>query len=79
MIGLESLGMSLEDVFISVVNKSDELPIVREKAARTAKRNQGKMQKGAAEEQLAESLVKSAERKREEDAKNFDYDSAFDD
>ena len=79
MIGLESLGMSLEDVFISVVNKSDELPIVREKAARTARRNQGKAQKGAAEDQLASELVKNAEQKREQEAKNFDFDSAFDD
>ena len=78
MIGLESLGMSLEDVFISVVDKSEELPIVREKALRNAKRTQGKAQKGAAEDQLAAELVKSAEQKREEEAKNFDF-SAFDD
>ena len=79
MIGLESLGMSLEDVFISVVDKSDELPIVREKAMKAQRKNHSKAQKGAAEDMLAAELVKNAEQKRADEAKDFDFDSAFDD
>ena len=79
MVGLESLGMSLEDIFISVVDKSDELPSARERAQRGTKRGQSKAQKGESTSQVAAQLLKDAEQKREEEAKNYDFGSEFDD
>ena len=79
MVGLESLGMSLEDIFISVVDKSDELPFARERALRGNKRGQGKAQKVESTSQVAAQLLKDAEQKREEEAKNYDFGSEFDD
>ena len=68
IVGLEAVGMSLEDIFISVVDSTE-----REKSAtshryerQTKKRVQ--RSKNALESELAESMVKDAEAKREENA-----------
>ena len=68
IVGLEAIGMSLEDIFISVVDSTE-----REKSAtshryerQTKKRVQ--RSKNALESELAESMVKDAEAKREENA-----------
>jgi len=70
MIGLESLGMSLEDIFITVVNKTEgDNP-----AAESGKRNKSSAQKrtrrtrNTLENDLADTLVKDAAQKRAEAA-----------
>ena len=69
IIGLEAVGMSLEDIFISVVDRTE-----REKAAshRYERSTKKKVQRGknTLESELAESMVKDAEAKREEDAQS---------
>ena len=68
MIGLEAVGMSLEDIFISVVDQTE-----REKATsshryeRSAKKRTQRI-RNALENDIAESMVKDAEAKREADA-----------
>lgn len=73
LIGMESMGMSLEDIFISVVDHSEEkkTPIVsRERAARKTRRGQAANQ----EKELGAALYADAERQRAEAAKNADED-----
>ena len=70
IVGLEAVGMSLEDIFISVVDQTE-----REKAAvshRYERNTKKRVQraKNTLENELAESMVKDAEARREEDAKN---------
>ena len=60
LIGLEALGLSLEDIFITVVNKSEE-----ETPTRYTRRAKAKP-KNALETQVAEGLVADADKKREE-------------
>ena len=63
MIGLEALGMSLEDIFITVVDKTEE--------EKTSKRQKNTAQRrvrrtrNALESELADNLLKDAEEKRE--------------
>ena len=71
LIGLESLGMNLEDVFISVVDNSNEIPMVRERAARNRGSSKGKT-RGMIEKTVAADLVQSAEQKRKEDSLSYD-------
>ena len=61
LIGLEALGLSLEDIFITVVNKSEEedTPTRYTRRAKTKPRT-------ALEAQVAEGLVAEADKKREE-------------
>ncbi len=71
MVGLEAVGMSLEDIFISVVDRTEK---EKEKSAghhreRETKRR-GQRARNALESELADSMVRDAEAKREEDAKN---------
>lgn len=63
LIGLEALGLSLEDIFITVVNKSeeDDTPTRYTRRAKTR-------QRAALESQVAEGLVADADRKREENS-----------
>lgn len=61
LIGLESLGLSLEDIFITVVNKSDEENVPGKYTRRTPKRA-----RTALETQVANEMVADADRKREE-------------
>ena len=70
IVGLEAVGMSLEDIFISVVDRTE-----REKTAaggRYERSTKKRVQrtKNTLESELAESMVKDAEAKREEDAQN---------
>ncbi|MBE6693783.1 MAG: ATP-binding cassette domain-containing protein [Ruminococcaceae bacterium] len=62
MIGLEALGLSLEDIFITVVNKSDEKD---SPSARYSRRASKARAKGDLESQLAESMVNDADKRRE--------------
>ena len=65
MIGLEALGMSLEDIFITVVDKTEE----EKNSSRHSKGNaqrRVRRSRTALESQLADNLVKDAEQKREE-------------
>lgn len=65
MIGLEALGMSLEDIFITVVDKTEEdKPAQSSRYARTATKR-GKHTRTSLENDLADSLVKDAEERRE--------------
>ena len=63
LIGLEALGMSLEDIFITVVDKSE----ASDKPARYARRT-GRRTRVAAEAQVADELVADAARRRAEAA-----------
>ncbi len=60
LIGLEALGLSLEDIFITVVNKSE----AEATPTRYARRAPRKM-RTALESQVADTLVADADRKRE--------------
>jgi hypothetical protein len=75
MVGLEALGMNLEDIFISVVDTTEG----REESAPTTKKNTGRRAprrtRTSLEASLAEGMVKDAEEKRESDAqKDVSYD-----
>ena len=63
LIGLEALGLSLEDIFITVVNKSEE----EDPPTRYTRRTKAK-QRTALESQVAEGLVADADRRREENS-----------
>ena len=67
LIGLESLGMSLEDVFISVVDKSEEKGTAG--AARKPRRTRSAKGRESAEQDLGAALFEDAKRQREEAAK----------
>ncbi len=64
LIGLESLGMNLEDIFISVVDQSEEK---KTRATRTERRRRGN-EKTSAEREVGTELFEEAKRKREENA-----------
>ena len=73
LIGMESMGMSLEDIFISVVEQSEEKKTIgaaRERIARKNRRGQANNQ----EKELGAVLYAEAERQRAEAAKNADED-----
>ncbi len=61
LIGLEALGLSLEDIFITVVNKSEE-----EAAPNRYTRRAARKPRTALETQVANTLVADANQKREE-------------
>ncbi len=61
LIGLEALGMSLEDIFISVVDKTDNSRAVRE-----ADKRRSTKQKTRLESSVASDLVVDAEKRRKE-------------
>ena len=66
MIGMEALGMSLEDVFITVVDKSEERKAQKSAPERTGRRT--RRERSTVEQTLGESLYAEAERQRAEDA-----------
>ena len=73
LIGMESMGMSLEDIFISVVDHSEEKKTAlaaRERVARKARRGSA----AAQEKELGAALFADAERQRAEAAKTADED-----
>ncbi len=59
LVGMEALGLSLEDIFITVVNKSEEVS-----STRYARRAPRKL-RTALESQVADTLVADADKKRE--------------
>lgn len=67
MVGLEALGMSLEDIFITVVDRTESArPAQSSRYTRnTAKKRSGK-DRSSLEDDLAESMVKDAEKRRDE-------------
>ena len=67
LIGLEALGMSLEDIFISVVDQSEKAPAKTNAAPTRARRQRGK-EKSALEKELGASLLEDAKKQREEAA-----------
>ena len=68
MIGLEAVGMSLEDIFITVVDKNaDEQTLRGNKYERQTRKRRG----GASiESEIAENLYRDAERRREEQSES---------
>ena len=63
LIGLEALGLSIEDIFITVVNKSDE---DSSPAAKYARRSSKTRPRSAIEAELAREMVADADKKRED-------------
>lgn len=63
LVGMETLGMNLEDIFISVVDKSEENKMSAASARqRTARR--GRRERTVLERELGESLYEDAQRQR---------------
>ncbi len=67
LIGLEALGLSLEDIFITVVNKSEE-----DAAPTRYTRRAPRKARTALESQVADTLVSDADKKRAEAASEED-------
>ena len=66
IVGLEALGMSLEDIFITVVDKTEsDIPVASQRYARNSQRR-ARRTKTTLENDLADTLVKEAEQRREE-------------
>ena len=67
IIGLESLGMSLEDIFITVVNKTEEdAPAESGKRNKQSAPKRSRRTRNTLENDLADTLVKDAEQRRAE-------------
>ena len=67
LIGLEALGMSLEDIFISVVDQSENKTVKTNAVPARARRQRGK-EKSALEQELGASLLEDAKKQRAEAA-----------
>ena len=79
IIGMEALGMNLEDIFITVVDKSEELKAIRTNAqSRITRRSRGK-EKSALEREVGASLYEEAQRQRNESAMDTVSDEEDDD
>ena len=65
IIGMEALGMNLEDIFISVVDKSEENKVRTNVKNRITRRQRSK-DKGALEQEVGASLYEEAQRQRAE-------------
>ena len=79
IIGMEALGMNLEDIFITVVDKSEEFKIQRSNLrTRTARRTRGK-EKNALERELGATLYEEAQKQRGESALTSSTDEEDDD
>ncbi len=69
MVGLEALGMSLEDIFITVVDRTESEKPQSTRYTRTAAKKRAGKDRSTLERDLAETLVEEAEKRRtEEDA-----------
>lgn len=75
LIGMESLGMSLEDIFLSVVNTSEEAQRVRLSREPKTRRNKRGVQAGAAEAEIGAALYADAQKQRSEDARSDSEDT----
>ena len=69
MIGLESVGMSLEDIFISVVDRTEKEKATSHRYERSIKKRVQRS-KNMLESELADEMIKDAEQKRDLDAKS---------
>ncbi len=69
MIGMETLGMNLEDIFITVVDKSEELKSGSAQN-RITRRTRGRDSKNMLERELGASLYEDAQKQRNESALN---------
>lgn len=69
MIGLESVGMSLEDIFISVVDRTEKEKATSHRYERST-RKRAQRSKNMLESELADEMIKDAEQKRDQDAKS---------
>lgn len=79
LVGLEALGMSLEDIFISVVDKSaSENPALSRYAKKGERKSKGHS-RTTLELDVAENLLKDAEKKREENSSLEESDDGDDD
>ena len=63
LVGMEALGMSLEDIFITVVDKSEELKAQKMTSPARATRKT-RRERGALERSLGEALYEDAEKQR---------------
>ena len=76
MIGLEALGMSLEDIFITVVDKTEDEESAYTASSRYSRgdsRKRVRRTRNTLEKDLADGLVKDAAQKREELPEAEDY------
>ena len=73
IIGMEALGMNLEDIFISVVDKSEENKLSRVNLKNRTRRTRGK-EKSALEQELGATLYEDAQRQRAESMNNVAED-----
>ena len=76
IIGMEALGMSLEDIFITVVDKSEETKLSANSQSRIKRRSR-LQEKNALEREVGASLYEEAQRQRSEsslDGANDDED-----
>ena len=75
MIGLESLGMSLEDIFITVVDKTEEDKPIKSNSrySRNETRKRARRTRTTLEKDLADELVSDAAQKREDAPAAEDY------
>ena len=64
MIGMEALGMNLEDIFITVVDKSEEIKLSRSAQQSRAPRRQRGKEKNALERELGATMYEEAKRQR---------------
>ncbi len=72
IVGLESLGMSLEDIFITVVDRSEESKTgTRERMTR---RNKNRAEKSQLEREVGATLFEDAQKQRAERAQDEIYD-----
>ncbi len=75
MVGLESLGMSLEDIFITVVDKTEDESSPSRKHSKSSSQKRIKRTRTTLENDLAADLVKDAEQRREDaSAEDLTYD-----
>ncbi len=70
IIGMEALGMNLEDIFITVVDKSEEIKLTRSNVKNRITRRQRGKEKSALEQELGETLFEDAQRQRAASAMN---------
>ena len=68
LIGMEALGMNLEDIFIAVVDKSEEQKTNAAGIYARAKRRQRGQEKGMPERDVGASLYENAQKQRSESA-----------
>ena len=64
IIGMEALGMNLEDIFISVVDRSEEIKLSRSNVKNRITRRQRGKEKSALEQELGASLFEQAQQQR---------------